>query len=242
MTRAMNAQPMRFVLSLLLASSLFALAEESLTGRWAGPAQIPGRELNLVLDLNEEGGVWRGSITIPGFGVKGAALTDVAMNGGELTCAIKGALTDQRAGPAKLKARFGAGGKLTGEFLQGGHSAPFVLERHGAPQVEAGLRSTPIAAELEGEWKGGYELFGYPRTVTLKLQNRGEEGATADFVIVGKRENVLPVDLVMQHGNFLTVRSSETGLSFEGRVAKGQIEGTVLQGPLEIATVLKRAK
>jgi hypothetical protein len=48
--------------------------------------------------------------------------------------------------------------------------------------------------EIEGEWKGGYELFGYPRKVTIKMKNRGAEGGTAEFFIVGRKENKLPVD------------------------------------------------
>ena len=107
--------------------------------------------------------------------------------------------------------------------------------------MEIPPRSTAIAKEIEGEWKGGYELFGYPRKVTIKLQNRGPEGATAEFVIVGRKENKLPVDRVVQQGEFVTVDSHETGLSFEGRARKGEIQGTIFQGPLEIPVTLRRS-
>ncbi|MGZ5024638.1 MAG: hypothetical protein ACXWBS_07215, partial [Chthoniobacterales bacterium] len=59
---------------------------------------------------------------------------------------------------------------------------------------------------------------------------------------VGKKENHLPVDLVTQEGNFLTINSQATGLSYEGRLKNDQIEGTLMQGPLEIALTLKRSK
>ena len=107
--------------------------------------------------------------------------------------------------------------------------------------MEIPPRSTAIAKEIEGEWKGGYELQGYPRKVTIKLQNRGPEGATAEFVIVGRKENKLPVDRVVQQGEFVTVDSHETGLSFEGRARKGEIQGTIFQGPLEIPVTLRRS-
>ena len=77
--------------------------------------------------------------------------------------------------------------------------------------------------------------------MTIKLQNRAADGATADFLIVGKKENHLPVDLVTQEGDFIEIHSHETGLSFEGRVGKGEIKGMVLQGPLEIPVTMKRA-
>ena len=153
---------------------------------------------------------------------------------------IKSALAEQRAGPAKFSAHFLGDRKLTGDFVQAGNTAPFALEKTGPAQVEIPPRSTAIAKEIEGEWKGGYELFGYPRKVTIKLQNRGPEGATAEFVIVGRKENKLPVDHVVQEGEFLTIDSHETGLSFEGRTRKDEIQGTILQGPLEIPVTLRR--
>jgi len=224
-----------------MAAVPLACADEPLAGRWEGSAQIPGRELRLVIDLAEERGEWRGSITLPGTAVKGAALAELNVTNSDVSFTIKGALADQRSGPAQVKARV-EGGRLTGELMQAGHSAALALEKIGPAQVEPVPRSTAIATEVEGEWKGSYELFGYPRTVTIKFHNRGAQGATAEFVIVGKRENKLPVDLVTQEGEFLTVRSAESGLSFEGRLGKDAISGTVIQGPLEIPTVLKRAK
>jgi hypothetical protein len=234
---------MRVVFILLLASAFISRADEDAAGRWEGTVQIPGRQLTLIVDLaakSDEGG-WQGSITIPGLGIKGAPLSDIALNGDNVAFSIKSALADQRAGPAKFNGRFVGEGKLTGDFLQAGNTAPFALEKTVPPQVEIPPRSTAIAKEMEGEWKGGYELFGYPRKVTIKLQNRGPEGATAEFVIVGRKENKLPVDRVVQQGEFLTVDSHETGLSFEGRARKGEIQGTILQGPLEIPVTLRRS-
>ena len=236
---------MRIAFILILASSLFSRADENAVGRWEGTVQIPGRELLLIVDLATEsggggGGGWQGSITIPGLGIKGAPLGDIAVNGDNVAFSIKSALAEQCTGRAKFSGRFGGDGKLAGDFVQAGNSAPFALEKTGAPQVEPAPHSTAIATEIEGEWKGGYELFGYPRKVTIKLQNRGAEGATAEFVIVGRKENKLPVDHVVQEGEFVTVDSHETGLSFEGRARKGEIQGAILQGPLEIPITLRR--
>jgi len=129
--------------------------------------QIPGRELKLIVDLAAESGVggWQGSITIPGLGLKGAPLDDIALKGSDIVFSMKTALADQRTGPAKFKARFVGDGKLAGDFVQAGNVAPFALEKTGPPQVEIPPRSTAIAKEIEGEWKGGYELLRYPRKV-----------------------------------------------------------------------------
>jgi hypothetical protein len=234
---------MRIAFILFLASALLSHAEENAAGRWEGTVQIPSRELVLIVDLaagSGGGGGWQGSITIPGLGIKGAPLTDIAVKSDGVVFSIKSALADQRAGPANFNAHFIGDGKLSGNFEQAGNSAPFALEKTGPAQVEAAPHSTAIAKEIEGEWKGGYELFGHPRKVTIKMQNRGAEGATAEFVIVGRKENKLPVDHVVQEGEFLTIDSHETGLSLEGRVRKDEIQGTILQGPLEIPVTLRR--
>ena len=144
----------------------------------------------------------------------------------------------------KFSGHFSGNGALTGDFIQAGNRAPFTLEKTGPPQVELPPRSTSIAKELEGAWKGEYELFGYPRHVTIKLANHGADGATAEFVVVGKKTNNLPVDLVTQEGGLLTIDSHEMGISYEGRFQNdsGEIHGTFVQGPLELPLVLRRAK
>jgi hypothetical protein len=241
---ARHLKPVHITLALLFVSALICRADEPAIGRWEGSVKIPERELRAIVDLAQDsGGVWIGSITIPGLDVKGAALNDIIVNGSEVTFAIKSALGAQRVGPAKFKAH-AKDATLTGEFIQAGNTAPFTLEKTGAPQVELPPQSTPIAKDFEGEWKGEYELFGYPRHVTVQLANRATGGATAEFVIVGRKTNNLPVDLVTQEGDLLTIDSHDSGISYEGRFRKdtSEIQGTMTQGPLEIPLVLRRAK
>jgi hypothetical protein len=225
----------------LLVSAAPGRAEESASGRWEGSVQIPGRELTLIVDLAPDSrGSWIGSVIIPGMDLKGAALTEIAVKDSAVSFAIKTA----RGLQATLKGKLSADGALAGNFVEAGNTAPFLLKKTGPPQVEIPPRSTAIGKELEGEWKGEYELLGYPRQVTIKLVNRDAVGAVADFVIVGKRTNNLPVDLVTQDGDSLTIDSHETGISYEGRFSKesGEIRGTLIQGPLELPLVLRRAK
>lgn len=234
---------LRLVATILLAGAALCQAVESAAGRWEGSAQIPGHELRLIVDLSDAGGKgWTGSIIIPGFDVKGAPLIDLHVRGGDLDSAIKGALGNERSGRAELKAHLTADGHLSGEFKQGGNTAPFVLAKTGPPQVDLPARSTAVAKEVEGEWKGDYEMMGYARHATLKFSNRGAEGAALDFVIVGKKVNNVPVSLVTQDGDFITVKSEEFGITFEGRFSKeaGEIKGTLSQGPLEAPLLLRR--
>jgi hypothetical protein len=226
-----------------LAGATLCQAAPSAAGRWEGAAQIPGHELKLIVDLSDEGGKgWVGSIIVPGFGIKGAQLVDLHVRGGDLAFAIKGALGNERAGRAELKAHLTADGKLSGDFTQGGNSAPFVLEKTGAPQVDLPPKNTAVSKELEGEWKGDYEMMGYARHATMKFSNRGADGAALEFVIVGKKVNNVPVSLVTQDENFLTAKSDEFGITFEGRFNEetGEVKGTLSQGPLEAPLLLRR--
>jgi hypothetical protein len=226
--------------ALLLAFVTVCRAAEIVAGRWEGLVQIPDRELKLIIDLaqNDEG-AWIGSVIIPGLNVKGTPLMDIAVKNSEMSFAIE---SSGRGLPAAFRADMNADGTLTGHFVQAGNTAPFVLKRTGPPEVELPQRSTAIAKELEGEWKGEYELYGYPRKVTIKLVNHGTDGARAEFMVVGKKTSNLPVDLVTQEGDFLTIDSHETAISYEGRFRKDEINGTFTQAGIELPLVLRRAQ
>lgn len=234
---------LRLFATILLAGAALCQAAESAAGRWEGVAQIPGNELRLIVDLSDEGGKgWTGSIIIPGFSIKGAELANLHVRSGDLDFAIKGALGNERSGRAELKAHLTSDGHLAGDFKQGGNTAPFVLTKTGPAQVDLPLRSTAVAKELEGEWKGDYEMLGYARHATMKFASRGSAGIPLEFTIVGKKVNNVPVTLVTQEGDFVTVKSEEFGITFEGRFSKeaGEIKGTLSQGPLEAPLVLRK--
>ncbi len=67
-------------------------------------------------------------------------------------------------------------------------------------------------------------------------------GATADLVIVGRKHNVLPVDLITQEGDLVTVNSHEIGFSFEGRLRDGKLTGVISQPAVETPLILTRTK
>ena len=225
----------RLVLILIVAVALTSRAEDVINGRWENTAQIPDNELSVVIDLAQENGAWVGSIIIPGLGIKGVSLNDIRVQPPDVNFAVKG-------GPGiELKLRLDANNKLAGNLEQAGNRAPATLQKTGPPQVEYPPRNTPVAKELEGEWKGDYEMLGSTRHVSIKFANH-PDGATADFVIVGRKHNVLPVDLVTQEGDLVTVDSHEMGFSFEGRLRDGKLAGAIQQGAIETPLDLVRAK
>ena len=225
----------RLITIVVVAAGLPCGAEEVISGRWEGTAEIPDDEMNLIVDFSQQNGVWVGSIIIPGLGVKGAPLADIKVQPPDVSFAVKGALGIQ------LKLRLDANNKLAGNFEQAGNRASATLQKTGPPQVEYPRRSTPVAKELEGEWKGDYEMLGYTRHVSIKFANHSD-GAAADFVVVGRKHNVLTVDLVTQEGDLVTVDSHEMGFSFEGRLRNGKLTGAIWQAAMEAPLDLVRAK
>lgn len=225
----------RLIAILIVAAALPCRAEDAISGRWEGTARVPDDELTVVVDLAQENGAWVGSIIIPGLGLKGVPLTDVKVQPPEVNFAVKGPLGIQ------LKLRLDADKKMAGNLEQAGNRAPATLQKMGPPQVEYPARSTPVAKELEGEWKGDYEMLGYTRHVSINVANH-PDGATADFVVIGRKHNVLPVDLVTQEGDLVTVDSHEMGFSFEGRLRNGKLTGVIRQAAIETPLVLERAK
>ena len=229
------------ILALLLLSAVAAHAQGAPdpSGHWEGGIDTPEGSIGVVVDLAKNGdGQIAGTIGVPPQNLRGFPLVIESADGRALTFRFRGA-PGNRVFQGVLA---DDGASMSGDFFQSGYSMRFALSRTGVAQIDPPIKSAPIAKELEGEWKGGYELFGYPRKVTIKLQNRGAEGATAEFVILGRKENKLPVDLVTQDGVLITIDSHDTGLSFEGRTGKDEIKGTVIQGPLEIPVVLHREK
>lgn len=213
-------------------------------GRWEGPLRIPGRELQLVVDLARDGaGAWTGSIIIQGLGIKGAPLSNVVVTGTDLAFDIGNSLKSPTYGAAAFKAHLTAADGMAGEMSQAGNVAKFSLTRIAPAQVEPSPRSTPVARDIADQWTGEFELGGYPRHVTITLENHADAPATAQFVIVGKQTTNLPVDLVTEDGNFLRIESQANQVAFEGRFFKdsGEIRGIVELGPFELPLVLRRS-
>jgi hypothetical protein len=231
-------------LALLSCLPAMALAAgQAPEGRWEGQIRIPGKELQAVVDLAPSGGAWIGSITMPGLDIKGAPLANITATASEVRFEIAAVLDTPGYGPARFKGHIDAGDAMSGEMAQGGNTAAFSLRRVGAAQVDAAQRSTPVGAALADKWIGEFELGGYPRHVTLTLENHDQAAATATLVVVGKQTTNVPVDVVVEDGRFLRIESQANRVTFEGRFVEGsdEINGTFELGPFELPLVLHRA-
>ena len=234
----------RMIAALLWCLPVFAAAAgPEAEGRWEGRIEIPGRALPMVVDLaRDQAGAWAGSIIVAGLGIKGAPLSSVVATGADVAFDAGGPFAVQTYGPAHFKARVN-GSVMAGELSQGGNTARFTLEKMGPAQVDASPQSTAVARALEDRWSGEFELGGYPRHVTITLENHAGGAATAKFVVVGKQTTDLPVDLVIEEGKLLRIESQPYRAVFEGRLAEqnDEIRGTLELGAFELPLVLRRA-
>lgn len=225
-----------------------AAGPAGLAGRWEGEARVPGAPLPLVLDLAPDAsGAWRGSVILPGLGVKGAPLAGVVAADGALQADLGSAFNGPPSElPTQLALRLLPDGRLEGQLRQGGHAADVRLSRSGAAQVDAPPASTPLPPALAGVWRGRYELGGYPREVTLTLAvpvaNALPGAPAGELLIVGRRRTQLSVDRVVAGARFVTLEASAAGIRLEGQwdTSAGRFEGQFIQGPFEAPLSLQR--
>ena len=221
---------------LLIAGFSAAWASGAPAGRWEGDIRLPGRTIRVVIDLAEDSaGKWIGSAILPGVEIKGAPLSDISVSGDAVSFALKGAFGDPT-----FQAHL-ASGTLSGDFKQAGNTAPFQLHSAGAAQVEPIPVSTAVRKDLEGDWHGTMSYAGNPIKIQIQLSNQPGGKATGQFTIIGKRETKLPIDLITQEGDMLTVEVRERGITYEGRFRKdqNQIDGAFMQGGLELPLKLQ---
>jgi hypothetical protein len=226
----------------LLATVAFAsMAPESpspISGRWEGTVQIPGRPFTLIIDLSwDQTGKWAGSVIVPGFNVKGAPLSDlaVAVKDTDIAFVIRGVL-----GNPSVKGRL-VDGAIQGEFAEGGNSAPVLLHRIGDAQVDLPPKSTPVRHELEGLWTGSLVYASHEFRVKLTLKNGGN-GAGATLVLIREKDFPLTIGLVQEDGSTLTIQTEDGQESVDAKfdTAKGEIRGAMQIGGAEVPLLLHK--
>ena len=228
------------LLALLAATASHAAGE--IAGRWSGRVQIPGRELPVVVDLAKDpSGAWIGSVTLPGFNVKGAPLGNIKVDEPGVAFDAGDALGAAPDGPAAFSARLDGRGMMSGEMRQGGNAAPFALKRVGEAQVELPPRSTAVARALEGRWTGEYEMGGYPRHVTVDFANHaGPRPRSISSSWERRRPSCRSISCRRRRdscaSNATPIASTSKGASTRDRIA-----GTFTQGSMEVPLVLRRA-
>lgn len=131
-SRASRAAAMLLLLLTVLAAPILAAEAAGPAGHWDGEIEIPGTKLGIDVDLAQEGGVWKGDISIPLQNAKDLPLTNIKVDGAAVEFEIQGV-----PGTPTFHGTLSAdGAKIAGDFIQGGGKFPFELRR-GASATEA---------------------------------------------------------------------------------------------------------
>jgi len=104
-------------------------AETGPVGHWDGTIDIPGTKLGIDVDLSQDGGAWKGDISIPLQQAKDLPLINVKVDGANVSFEIQGV-----PGTPTFQGTLSAdAAKIAGDFAQGGGKFPFELHRGAAP-------------------------------------------------------------------------------------------------------------
>ena len=122
------------LLCLLVLSSVFSGQALSLAGHWEGAIEIPGMKLDVDIDFSQKAdGSWKGDISIPMQKAKNLPLSNISLEGLQVTFSISGVPGD----PTFKGTLSEDGSKITGDFTQEGKTFPFNLAREIDPVVKA---------------------------------------------------------------------------------------------------------
>src|SRR6185503_5528274 len=107
-----------------------ATSQTSIAGHWEGAITLPSGALNLSVDFARSAdGKLSATVTIPQQGAKDLALTNVSLNGTDVTFDLPNV-----PGDPKFRGKLSPDGKkIEGTFSQGGANLPCSLELGGDP-------------------------------------------------------------------------------------------------------------
>ncbi|MDZ7708570.1 MAG: serine hydrolase domain-containing protein [Trueperaceae bacterium] len=135
---------------------------DSAAGAWQGAIEIPGQPLEVTVRLDAGDDGWSGTIDIPAQGANGVPLSDVAVDGVDVSFAI----ADVQGSPTLTGTV--DGDEMTGMFTQAGQEFPFALRRgdDAAPggqatddaDAPAGVEAQPAPERVYEEPQGRFSF------------------------------------------------------------------------------------
>jgi len=228
----------RFLLVVCLLVSSAPLRAQS--GHWEGVIHAAAMDVAVEVDLARNAkGELAGTFGNPSQHLRGLALADVAVNGAEITFAIKatsggGVFRGTVSGDAQsMKGVFVT--RHEGEEME----LPFELARKGEAKFEPAPKSAAIARELEGQWSGTIAADGATREVGLSLSNQPD--GTSTGVVISSQGMEIPIASIVQKGTSVTLDVRNIGGSFAGTLNGSALTGTWTQGTFVAPLAFHRA-
>ena len=195
------------------------------SGHWEGVIKAPETEIAIAVDLSNAGGAWSGTFTNGTRNIRDLPLSDVRVERGDVTFAVK--LNAGGVFRGKL-----AGSAIRGVFAIQDHELPFELTRTGEARIEAAPKSAAAGEELKGRWRGTLMVDGVEREVGLRL-------GTANTIVSSQGLDI-PITSIEQKGRSVKLVVRSIGGSFEGTLKDATIAGTWTQGAFTAPLTFRR--
>lgn len=225
---------MRSCLLVLLSSAvLFAQA-----GRWEGTVKMPDREIPVVIDLDQKGAAWIGSINVGPM--NGLPLTAIKISGKDVSFQIDGP-----PGTPGFSGKIQADNQvMAGQMSAAGNSAPFSVKRTGDARVDVPAPSTALSKEVLGTWKGEISSGGQTLHLVLELGTGPDGIGTAKITSIDQGNTTVPATTVTQKDSHLHFEIKPLSGVYDGEVnaANSEITGTWAQGPAPAALKFVKSK
>jgi hypothetical protein len=205
------------LIAVLLLPTATADAQEGPQGVWEGAVEVPGQPLGVVVTLRSSAsGAWSGTIDIPAQSLADFPLSDVTVDGDAVSFAMSGI----PGNPAFSGTWSAAEQSIRGDFLQGGGSYPFNLDRTGdAPMMDSsGTVDADTAAKVVGTWSGALSAGGGQIRLVFHITYAdGALGGTMDSPDQG--QTGLQLTSVSFDGTTFRADMTYAGVFFEGALA-----------------------
>lgn len=201
-------RPIRFIPILLLLSLIPGLARAAepaaAGGHWEGEINLPRNQvLQVMVDLEQAGDTWKGTIDIPAQGAKDLPLEQIAVDGPKVRFVITGV-----PGAPTFEGAL-ENNEIKGTFTQGGGSVPFRLGRQAvelARRPQEPKPPFPYTAEEVTYKNGEVTLAGtltippgdgpFPAVVLIT----GSGAQDRDETVLGHKPFLILSDHLSRHG------------------------------------------
>ena len=219
---------------LLLVCGSNAQVGPSASGHWEGLAIIPGHNINIALDLSQDGtDLWSGAMSFPDEKSSAMRLSGITIKAGSVTF--------QSPATSKFEATITADGQaMTGTIRLAAKLRPVQLKRISAPAPLTNPSSTAISKQLEGTWQGvlkygktwgemtppeGNTPEGASFGIRIRFSTGNDGTAFGNISRLDEPGAELPIDLIQQHGEDVRIEIFSAAVVFTG-----QLRGDVISG------------
>jgi hypothetical protein len=204
-----------------------------LVGEWVGELAPPtGQKITAVFHFQiSKNGELAGSADIPEQGQSGIPLSNIVLEGDEVSLKIAGGQADYKG---KL-----IGNKIEGAVKQAGQEMKMNLVK-GKYEIPGVALSPEDMKRLMGLWTGKFAAGGPSHTVVWRFEKRTDGKLKGTNAAPEATPQVLPITDLSLKGDQLAFKIPGAGGEFTGKLNGELLSGTFKAGGKELALNMKR--